>query len=63
MVAGLSAWHDHHGAAVEALRGVHLRGLVALEEKVHGRTLLTLDRRADATYRRLGVAAELIALR
>jgi len=31
-------------------------GLVALEAAGHDRTLLTLDRRAQDTYRRLGVA-------
>lgn len=36
-------------------------GLVALEANAHGRTLLTLDRRAQATYQRLGVAFRVIA--
>jgi toxin FitB len=121
VVAALSAWHDRHAAAAEALAGVKalpahvaleaysvltrlpgglavpaamaaevldarfpdaplrlgarerrriLRtlagagvhggagydGLVALEAHAHGRTLLTLDERAQQTYRRLGVA-------
>ena len=30
-------------------------GVVALEAKTHGRTLLTLDKRAQSTYRRFGV--------
>ena len=36
-------------------------GLVALEAGANGRTLLTLDRRAQSTYRRLGTAFEVIA--
>ena len=35
-------------------------GLVALEARAHGRTLLTLDERAQATYQRLGVAFSVI---
>ena len=34
--------------------GASYDGLIALEAKSHGRTLLTLDERAQATYRRLG---------
>jgi hypothetical protein len=30
-------------------------GLVALEAAAHGQTLLTLDERAQATYRRPGI--------
>jgi toxin FitB len=36
-------------------------GLVALEAAAHDRTILTLDRRAQATYRRLDVPFEFIA--
>ena len=36
--------------------GATYDGLVALEAAAHGETLLTLDERAQATYRRLGVA-------
>jgi toxin FitB len=36
-------------------------GLVALEAEAHERELLTLDQRALATYRRLGVRFRLIA--
>ncbi len=36
-------------------------GLVALEARAHGRTLLTLDRRAQDVYRRLGVAFTVLA--
>ena len=36
--------------------GASYDGLVALEARQHGRTLLTLDRRAQDTYRRLGIA-------
>ena len=35
--------------------GATYDGLVALEAAARGRTLLTLDERAQATYRRLGV--------
>lgn len=35
-------------------------GLVALEAAAHDAPLVTLDRRADMTYRRLGVAADLL---
>lgn len=44
-VAGGSAYH----------------GLVALEAQAHGRTLLTLDRRAQETYRHLAVPFEPLA--
>jgi hypothetical protein len=43
------------------LGGATYDGLVGLEASAHGETLLTLDRRAAATYRRLGVAFEAIA--
>ena len=41
--------------------GASYEGLVALEARAHGRTLLTLDERAQATYRRLGAAFAVIA--
>ena len=41
--------------------GATYDGLVALEAKANGRTLLTLDERAESTYRRLGVAFTVIA--
>lgn len=41
--------------------GASYDGLVALEAKAHARTLLTLDERAVATYRRLGAAFAVIA--
>ena len=40
--------------------GAGYDGLVALEAKAHGRTLLTLDERAQS-YRRLGAAFRVIA--
>ena len=40
--------------------GATYDGLVALEAKAHGRTLLTLDHRAQSTYQRLGVAFSVI---
>lgn len=43
------------------LGGAAYDGLVALEAHAHGRTLTTLDRRAQGTYQRLGVVSELIA--
>lgn len=127
MVAALSAWHDQHAAAAEALEGVsalpaHVLletysvltrlpgglsvpatvaaqvlsdrfpaeplgmadedrktlpsalaraavaggasydGLVALEAVAHGKTLLTLDRRAQDAYRRLGAAFTVVGI-
>jgi toxin FitB len=47
------------GAGVYA--GASYDGLVALEAQAHGRTLLTLDERAQPTYQRLGVAHTVIA--
>jgi hypothetical protein len=41
--------------------GAGYDGLVALEAHAHGRTLLTLDERAQVTYRRLGVTFTVIA--
>lgn len=35
--------------------GATYDGVVALEAAAHGHTLLTLDERAQATYRRLGI--------
>jgi hypothetical protein len=43
-------------AAAGVFGGSSYDGLVALEAAAHGRTLLTLDERAQHTYRRLGVA-------
>jgi hypothetical protein len=40
--------------------GASYDGVVALEAKAHGRTLLTLDERAQSTYQRLGVAFSVI---
>jgi hypothetical protein len=42
-------------AAAGVFGGAAYDGLVALEAAAHDRTLLTLDERAQATYRRLGV--------
>lgn len=41
--------------------GASYDGLVALEATAHARTLLTLDERAQVTYRRLGTPFEVIA--
>ncbi len=41
--------------------GATYDALVALEAAEHGRTLLTLDERAQRTYQRLGVAFRAIA--
>lgn len=40
--------------------GAAYDGLVALESAEHDRALLTLDRRAQDVYRRLGVAFQVI---
>lgn len=40
--------------------GASYDGLVALEAGAHGEGLLTLDRRAQETYRRLGVPFQVI---
>jgi toxin FitB len=48
-------------AAVGVLGGASYDGLVALEAGAHGQTLLTLDERAQHTYRRLGVEFSVIA--
>jgi hypothetical protein len=56
-----------HGAVLETLAAAGVRGgatydgVVALEAKAHGRTLLTLDERAQETYGRLGAAFTVIA--
>jgi PIN domain-containing protein len=42
-------------AAASVAGGSTYDGLIALEARAHGQPLLTLDRRAEATYRRLGV--------
>ena len=43
------------------LGGASYDGLVALEAAAHNQRLLTLDRRAQDAYRRLGAAFEVIA--
>jgi predicted nucleic acid-binding protein len=43
------------------LGGASYDGLVALEARAHGATLLTLDERARSTYRRLGADCSVIA--
>ncbi|MDQ3850552.1 MAG: hypothetical protein M3296_08065 [Actinomycetota bacterium] len=48
-------------AGAGVVGGASYDGLVALEAHAHGRTLLTLDQRAQSTYRRLGVAFIAIA--
>jgi predicted nucleic acid-binding protein len=47
-------------AQVGILGGATYDGLVAFTAKEHGATLHTLDRRAEATYRSLGVRYELL---
>ncbi len=47
-------------AAAGVAGGAAYDGLVALEARSHGRTLLTIDQRAQDTYRRLGVAFEVV---
>ena len=42
------------------LGGASYHGLVALEAHAHGRVLLSLDRRAQETYRRLHVEFQAI---
>jgi len=42
--------------------GATYDGLVGLEAAAHGQTLMTLDRRAQETYRRLQVPYEIITL-
>jgi hypothetical protein len=48
-------------AAAGVFGGASYDGLVALEAKANGRTLLTLDERAQSTYRRLGAEFTIIA--
>lgn len=48
-------------AAADVFGGSSYDGLVALEARAHDRTLLTLDRRAQATYLRLGARFEVVA--
>jgi hypothetical protein len=48
-------------AGVGVLGGASYDGLVALEAKAHARTLLTLDERAQSTYRRVGAEFSVIA--
>jgi toxin FitB len=48
-------------SAAAVLGGASYDGLVALEAKAHGRTLLTVDQRAVPTYQRLGTAFTVIA--
>lgn len=43
------------------LGGASYDGLIALEAKAHAHTLITLDERAQATYRRLGAEFTAIA--
>jgi len=40
--------------------GASYDGLIAMEARTHGHTLLTLDERAQATYRRLGISFTVI---
>jgi toxin FitB len=50
-------------ARADVAGGATYDGLVALEAKAHRLTLLTLDRRAQETYRRLGAPFEVIGPR
>ena len=65
--APLRLGDTERGSVLETLAGAGVfggasyDGLVALEARAHGRTLLTLDRRAQSTYQRLGVAFAMIA--
>jgi hypothetical protein len=47
-------------AAAGVFGGAAHDGLVALEARAHGRTLLSLDQRAQETYRRLAVPFETV---
>ncbi len=47
-------------ASAGVVGGASYDGLVALEARSHGRTLLTLDQRAQDTYRRLSAPLQLI---
>ena len=53
LLGALSAAGVYGGAAYD--------GLVALQARAHGQVLLTLDRRAQETYERLGVRFELVS--
>ncbi len=48
-------------SAAGVIGGASYDGLVALEARAHGRTLVTLDERAQATYQRLGVPFSFIS--
>ena len=48
-------------AGAGVVGGASYDGLVALEAKAHSVTLLTLDERAQSTYRRLGAEFTVIA--
>jgi hypothetical protein len=48
-------------AEAGVLGGASYDGLVALEARAHGRTLLTIDERAQSTYRRLGAEFTVVA--
>jgi hypothetical protein len=48
-------------AAAGVFGGASYDGLIALEARAHSRALLTLDERAQTTYRRLGAAFTVIA--
>lgn len=47
--------------AADVVGGAAYDGLIALVARSHGATLLSLDRRAAATYGRLGVAFAILA--
>lgn len=47
-------------AAAGVVGGASYDGLVGLEAQAHGRPLLTLDERAQETYRRLGVSFQVL---
>jgi toxin FitB len=47
-------------AGAGVIGGASYDGLVALEARAHGEPLLSLDRRAQETYRRLGVPFEAV---
>lgn len=49
-------------ASAGIIGGASYDGLVAMEAKAHGRTLLTLDVRAQLTYQRIGAPFRVIAV-
>lgn len=49
-------------AAAGVFGGASYDGIVALEACAHGQQLLTLDRRAQETYRRLGASFKVLAM-